>query len=427
MYDRKERIVIVGGGFGGLAAAKALAKANVHVTLVDRRNHHLFQPLLYQVATGAVNASEIASPLRHLLRRQTNCDVVLREMTGLDAAAHEVMFADGTRLPYDKLIIAAGSRYNYFGNDQWEQAAPSLKTVEDALEIRSRILTAFEQAENNPELAHEILNFVIIGGGPTGVELAGQIAELARKGLRGNFHRIDPTQARVMILDAGPKALAPMGDNLSQHGERQLRELGIELRFGQPVRAIEADHVMFGDERIPTRTVLWCAGVMAPALAGMIAKDIGVEQGPGGRLMVDDHCRLLGAKDVYVIGDICAVKDMPLPGLATVAMQMGRYVAGQIAGKTDAPFAYHDKGTLAVIGRNRAVGKVGRFEIHGFTAWALWLLIHVRYLAGLQNRLTVMARWIVSYLTFSRSGRLITQSGWEPAAAPNTERELALH
>lgn len=407
------RVVIVGGGFGGLYAAKALARAPVRVTLVDKRNHHLFQPLLYQVAAAALNPSDIAVPLRAVLRRQKNLTVILAEATGVDLAGRRLLLADGA-LPYDFLILATGATHSYFGNDGWARHAPGLKTIEDALEIRRRVLLAYEAAEReeDPERRREWLTFAIVGAGPTGVELAGSLAEIARKTLARDFRRIDPRQARVLLLEGAPRVLPPFPSELSERARRQLEGLGVEVRTGAMVTGIDERGVTLGAERLPARTVLWAAGVAASALG----RSLGVPLDRAGRVRVTPELTVPGRTDVFVIGDLAAVEEdgKTVPGVAPAAIQMGRHAALQIRralrGEAHRPFRYADRGMLATIGRAAAVAVVRRARLSGAVAWWAWLAVHLLFLIGFRNRFLVLFGWAWTYLTFRRGARLITET-----------------
>jgi NADH dehydrogenase len=410
--NSRPRVVIVGGGFGGLAAARALRRAPVDVTLVDRRNHHLFQPLLYQVATAGLSPADIAYPIRSVLRRQANASVLLAEAIGVDLARRELVLKDG-RLGYDYLVLATGARHAYFGHEEWEPLAPGLKSLEDALEIRRRILLAFEKAERetSPDARRALLTIVVVGGGPTGVELAGAIAEIARQVMKSDFRAIDPTETRVILVEAGPRVLASFPESLSAHAAEELTERGVEVRTGVRVTAIDDHSVALGTERIAAETVLWAAGVAASPLVALLGAPID----PVGRVKIEPDCSIPGHPEIFVIGDAqTAVQPngAPLPGVAPVAMQQGRYVAGVIratmAGAPREPFAYVDKGNLATIGRASAVAHIGRVKLWGLTAWVLWLVVHILYLVGFRNRVIVLINWAWAYLTLSRGARLIT-------------------
>jgi NADH dehydrogenase len=417
------RVVIVGGGFGGLYAAQALRKAPVQLTLLDRRNFHLFQPLLYQVATGALSPANIAAPLRAVLRKQRNATVLLGEVTDFDLAAREVQLKDG-RLGYDTLIVATGARHHYFGHPEWEQSAPGLKTVEDATTMRRRILTAFEEAERTPDPVKQqaLLTFVVVGGGPTGVELAGAIAETAHFTLRGNFRRINPASARVYLLEAADRILLSYPPELAAKAVRALTRLGVTVRTGTMVTEVHPHqvHVRAGgaDEVLPSHTVLWGAGVQASPLAEKLAKAAGAELDRAGRVLIGPDCTLPGHPEVFVIGDMACFLHQtgkPLPGVAPVAMQMGTFAARTIqqrlAGRPGSErFAYHDRGNMATIGRASAVADLGWLKLSGYPAWLVWLFIHLLYLIAFENRVMVMFQWAWNYVTRGRAARLITET-----------------
>jgi NADH dehydrogenase len=458
------RVVILGGGFGGLNAAKALRRAPVQVTLVDRRNHHLFQPLLYEVATAALNPSDIATPIRRVLRHQANAEVILGEVTAVDVPAKRVLLRDGA-VPYDFLVVATGATHAYFGHPEWETNAPGLKTLEDAVAIRSRVLLAYEAAERDePERRAEWMTFVVVGGGPTGVELAGALAEIARHVLTRDFRRIDPRSARVVLVEAGPRILPAYAPELSDKAAERLRRMGCEVLLGTPVTAVDESGVTVGGGagfagdgrsaqarsigggagfagdgrsaqarsigggagsagdgrsaqarstggRIGSRCVIWAAGV-APS---PIAKSLGVPLDRLGRVKVEPDLSIPGAPEVFVIGDLAAVDDeqgRPIPGLAQPAIQEGRHAAREIGrtlrGEPRERFHYRDKGTLATIGRNAAVAQIGRLRSVGFFAWLLWLLVHIFMLIGFRNRFLVLAQWAWTYFRYERGARLIT-------------------
>jgi NADH:ubiquinone reductase (H+-translocating) len=418
------RVVIAGGGFGGLYAAKTLRHAPVEVTLVDRRNFHLFQPLLYQVATGSLSAGDIAAPLRSLLRDQKNARVLLGDAVELDAAGRRLILADGA-VPYDSLIVATGARNHYFGHDEWQHDAPGLKSIEDATHIRSRILYAFEAAEREPDpnLRQAWLTFAIVGAGATGVELAGALAEIARDTLRGDFRSIHPDEARILLLDGDARVLPPFPPELSAAAERSLIHLGVQPRTGVRVTAVDHEGVTIqgasisgpgGSERIAARTVIWAAGVAASDFTGIVARAAGARQDRTGRIMVHPDLTVPGHPEIFVIGDAANLewRGKPLPGVAPVAMQQGRYAASVIVdrlqGRENAPFHYHDKGNLAVIGRASAVADFGHLRFHGWPAWVLWLTVHLMYLAQFRSRVLVFIRWGFQYLTFDRGSRLIS-------------------
>ena len=413
------RVVIVGGGFGGLSAAKALAKAPFDVTLIDRNNHHLFQPLLYQVATAALSPADIAWPIRHVLRGQKNAHVMLAKVTGVDLTRKEVV-TDDRRMPYDYLVIATGARHAYFGHDAWAEFAPGLKTIDDATSVRRRILLAFEHAENESDAAERarLLTFVVIGGGATGVEMAGAIAELAKRALAADFRSIDPRSARIILVEAASRVLTPFDEKLSDTARRALEQLGVEVRLGAAVTDCNADGVRLGSDFIPTRTVIWAAGVMAsPA-----GQWLGAETDRAGRVKVRADLSVPGHPDVFVIGDTAEVADASgalLPGVAPVAKQQGQYIARALIarreGRTVEAFRYRDYGALATIGRSRAVMQLGRFRISGFFAWVLWSIVHIYFLIGFRNRFVVALNWAWNYITFQRGSRLITGLDAKPA------------
>ncbi|MCP3101942.1 NAD(P)/FAD-dependent oxidoreductase [Myxococcus sp. K15C18031901] len=405
-------VVILGGGFAGLKAARKLAKEPVRVTLVDRHNHHLFQPLLYQVATATLSPSEIAAPLRAIVGPR-GVSVLLADATGIDTERKRVLLSDG-ELEYDYLIIATGATHSYFGNDQWEQVAPGLKSIEDAVEIRRRVLLAFELAERetDPSIRRALLNFVIIGGGPTGVELAGALAEISRKSLLGDFKNIDPRQARIVLIEGLGKVLPVYPDALTDTARRTLEMLGVEVRTGARVTNIDATGVYIGTEHLEARTVLWAAGVAASP----VARSLGVPLDRAGRVLVTPELTVPGHDDVFVVGDLASLKQAdgtPVPGLAPAAMQEGKHAAKnilhRIQGRPMTPFKYWDRGSYAVIGRGHAVGiAFRRFNQAGLSAWLAWLLIHITFLIGFRSKLAVLLDWAYSYLTFGKSARIIT-------------------
>jgi NADH dehydrogenase len=425
----KHRVVIVGGGFGGLMAARGLNKQPVEVTLIDRRNFHLFQPLLYQVATGGLSPANIAAPLRSILRRQRNTRVLLAEVIGFDPTARQVLLHDGSSIPFDSLIIATGSAHHYFGNAHWESLAPGLKTIEDATEIRRRVLSAFEDAERtiDPVIRARLLTFVVVGGGPTGVELAGSIRELAAHTLRWDFRSINPATAKVILVEGQNRVLSSFHEQLSRKALQALQKMGVEVRLDCHVVDIQSDHVLvkpYGGkgptEKIDTLTVIWAAGVQANPLGKLIASALGgVELDRIGRVVVNSDCSVGNRKDVFVIGDLASligVDGRPLPGLAPVAMQQGQYVADVIARRVRGesprgPFRYWDKGTMATIGRAKAVAESMGFRLSGYLAWLAWLFIHILYLARFENRVLVLFQWFWNYITRNRTARLITGPG----------------
>jgi NADH:ubiquinone reductase (H+-translocating) len=412
--DSRARVVIVGGGFGGLRAAKALADAPVQVTLVDRRNHHLFQPLLYQVATAALSPADIAQPIRSVLRGQPNLEVILAGVDSIDVAASEVVLDEGaSRLPYDYLILAAGANHAYFGHDEWAPSAPGLKTLENALDIRRRILTSFEEAEREPDPARRkaLMTFVVVGGGPTGVEMAGAIAEIARFSLARDFRHIDTRDAKVILIEAGTQLLSAFPDRLSRHALQDLERLGVDVRFGKPVTAITSNAVTVGDEIIPANTIVWAAGVQASPLG----RSLGVELDRAGRVLINPDLSVPGHPEIFVIGDMASLKDArgrPFPGVAQVAMQQGAWAAANIQraieGKPARPFRYRDLGNMATIGRNSAVADIRGLRLTGFVAWLAWAVVHILNLIGFRNRVLVALQWLWDYLTFQRGARLIT-------------------
>jgi len=406
----RPEVVIVGGGFGGLYTARALRGTEAHVTIVDRRNHHLFQPLLYQVATAALNPADIAAPIRSVFRGAGNVSVVLAEVVGVDLAAKKLLLADG-ELPYDYLVLATGATHSYFGHEEWAPFAPGLKSIEDALEIRRRVLLAYEMAERDPEHRREWLTFVIIGGGPTGVELAGALAEISRQALSREFQHIDPSHARIILVEGVPRVLPPYPDDLSQKARTQLERLGVDVWTGARVTGIDAAGVTLGHERILARTVLWAAGVAASPLA----KSLRVPLDRAGRVRVEPTLAVPGRNDVFVIGDLATLEQdgKPVPGVAPAAIQMGRHAARNIlraiAGLPAEAFRYRDKGSFATIGRGKAVGELaGGLKLSGFPAWVAWLAIHIFFLIGFRNRVLVLFQWAYSYVTFRRGARLIT-------------------
>ncbi len=418
-------VVVVGGGFGGLQAARTLARYPVRVTLIDRKNHHTFQPLLYQVATAGLSPGEIAAPIRWILRGHGNVEVLLDEVGDFDLGRRVVKLLD-QEIHYQYLIVAAGVRHAYFGHDEWEPLAPGLKSIEDALEIRRRVLLAFELAERQAASGEGQmpLNFVVVGGGPTGVELAGALAEIARRVLTHEFRCIDPQRTRIVLLEAGPRILPSFPEDLSRSAEAQLKRLGVEVLTSAMVTVIEPAAVRLGETRLPAAVVLWAAGVAASPLG----KKLCVPLDRAGRVLVEPDLSIPGHPEVFVIGDLAALQDEsgnPLPGLAPVAMQQGRAAARNIGrdlqGQPRAKFHYVDKGSLATIGRAAAVAQFGKIHISGFLAWLSWLFVHILYLIGFRNRLTVMIQWAWSYLTHERGARLITGDthlpGWpEPRA-----------
>ncbi len=414
-------VVIVGGGFGGLEAAKRLRKAAVRVTLVDRHNYHLFQPLLYQVATGGLSPANIATPLRAIVRKQMNCEVLLAEVTDIDVVNQRLMLADGV-LDYDILVLAAGATHSYFGRDDWEPLAPGLKTITDATNIRRRIYLAFEAAERetDPDQRKALMTFVVVGGGPTGVELAGALSEIADHTLRHDFRHINPEDARIMIVEAAPHVLGHYPQQLCRRAEDKIRAMGIEVHTNTKLVEITSEHVRLataeGETDVPARTVLWGAGVRANPLGKKLAAACGIDTDRAGRVSVNGSLNLAGHDNIYVVGDMATCLDTqgkPLPGLAAVAMQQGAYVAKSIAAgvvgrSTSQPFQYNDKGTMATIGRAAAVAEIGKHQFCGFFAWMLWLFVHLLLIVQFQNRVLILFQWAWNYVTFNRSARLIT-------------------
>jgi len=406
-------VVIIGGGFGGLEAARRLRKASVRVTLLDRQNHHLFQPLLYQVATAALSPADIAEPLRHILRRQENVEVIMSEATSIDTGGKRVITSDGP-IDYDYLVVAAGARHSYFGNDNWEKLAPGLKSLDDALEIRRRMLMAFEVAEKTTDDAERqaAMTFIVIGGGPTGVEMAGAIAEIARVTLIRDFRHIDSSQARVFLVEAGGAILSSFSGILPYVAQTQLSKLGVEVLLGTKVELITKNGIVLAKGRtIPAKTVVWAAGNAASPLG----KSLGVPLDPQGRVIVNEDCSIPGHPEVFVIGDQAHFSvngGRPLPALSPVAIQQGRHVAQNIQallrGDATKPFEYFDKGSMATIGRHAAVAEMGSIHFSGIIAWLAWLFVHLIFLVGFRNRLLVLFNWAYAYITYGRGARLIT-------------------
>ncbi len=415
------RVVILGGGFGGLCAAQALKKATVQVTLLDRRNFHLFQPLLYQVATGALSPGEIASPLRSVLRRQRNTRVLLGQATDLDAEGNRVILDDGQSIEFDSLIVATGSTDSYFGHDHWRRNAPSLKTIEEATEIRHKIFYAFEAAERepDPDRQREWLTFAIVGGGPTGVELAGALAEIAHDTLRHDFRSIRPEAARIFLMEGGPRVLPAYPEDLSAKAEAALVRLSVTVRTGVFVTNIDDRGVTVKgqdgvEHKFTARTVIWAAGVAPSSFAAVLERRVKAARDPSGRVLVSPDCSVPGHPEIFVIGDLAHFEQngKPLPGVAQVAMQQGAYVAklipARLRGESVRPFRYFDKGSLAVIGRASAVAQIGPLHMSGLLAWLTWLFVHLMYLVEFSNRVLVFVQWGFLYLTFNRGARLIT-------------------
>lgn len=415
------RVVIIGGGFGGLAAARALEHAPVEITLIDRRNHHLFQPLLYQVATGGLSAAEIAMPIRKILRRQANATVILGDVLRVEPSARQVILSDGV-VHYDHLIVATGATHAYFGHDEWAPFAPGLKSIEDAFEIRRRIFFAFEAAERceDPALRRAWLTFVVVGGGPTGVELAGSLAEIARRTLAGDFRRIDTTTAEIFLIEGVDRVLTAFSPALSEHAERDLAGLGVRTLKKQRVTTIDADGVVVGGERIFAKTVLWAAGVKGSS----VGQSLGAPLTKSGQVMVEPELSVAGHPEIYVIGDLAAVEvdGQHVPGVAPAAMQMGALAAHNIerslAGLPRDKFRYVDRGIMATIGRSAAVARVGKIEFSGLLAWLAWLFIHLMSLVGFRNRLITLLTWSWAYFTYQRAGRLILETHPPAIEAP---------
>jgi NADH dehydrogenase len=412
----RPRVLIVGGGFGGLYAAREFKGAPVDLTLIDRSNHHIFQPLLYQVATATLAPTDIAAPLRWLLRKQKNTEVLMGDVKRVDPAARTAHFDGGSPLAYDYLILAAGGRHSYFGHADWESIAPGLKNIEDALEIRARFLGAFEQAElaEDPAERAAWLTFVIVGGGPTGVELAGMLPTVARHALRPDFRRIDTSLARVILIEGGPRVLSTFPEDLAARTERDLRDLGVEVRTRSVVTSVDADGVRLGDERIPAKTVLWAAGNAASPLGRLLGESVPVDK--AGRVIVDPDLSVPGHREIFAVGDLAVMSSdgKPVPGVAQGAIQSGRAAARNILrdlhGQPRRPFRYFNKGDMATIGRYRAIANFGHgIHVAGYPAWWFWLFLHILYLAGFRNRLSVLVEWAYSYFTYGRGARLITR------------------
>lgn len=426
------RVVIVGSGFGGLTAARAIAKLPLQLTVVDRKNHHTFQPLLYQVATAGLSPGEIAAPIRWILRNRPNVEVLLEEVLDFNLEQRHVITNEQV-LPYDYLVVASGATHAYFGHSDWEPFAPGLKTIEDALEIRRRVLLAFELAERQAKAGGEqpVLNFAVVGGGPTGVELAGTLAEISRHVLSHEFRAIDPRKTRVLLLEGGPRVLASYSEELSRKAEEQLKKLGVEVRTSSVVTRIEPGVVWTGETRIPAPVILWAAGVAASPLGRKLQCPVD----RAGRVSVQPDLSIPGHPEVFVIGDLAALQDENgkwLPGVAPVAIQQGEWVAKTVSRDLEHQprrnFRYHDKGSLATIGRAAGVAQIGRWSLSGYFAWLAWLFIHIFFLIGFRNRIIVMIQWAWSYLTYERGARLITGSnelpGWTEPAEPPGEPTL---
>lgn len=423
--EPRPRVLVLGGGFGGLAAAKALRRTPVQVTVVDRTNHHLFQPLLYQVATAGLAAPSIAAPIRHILRRQRNTTVLMGEVTGIDLARREVRLAGGTALGYEHLIVATGATHSYFGREDWAAHAPGLKTLADAQGIRARLLEAFERAERSadPDERAALQRFVVIGGGPTGVEMAGTLAEIARHTLPGEFRGIDPARAEIILLEGGARILSAYPESLSSSAKRQLEGLGVEVRLGTKVVGIDADGVDVeglgaaeanARARLATRNVVWGAGVKASPLGALLARAAGIDTDRAGRVPVREDLSLTGHPEVQVIGDLAtlSIDGQPVPGIAPAAKQMGvqaaRNVLARLAGRAPTPFRYRDYGSMATIGRHRAIGVIGGLRFAGLPAWWLWLFAHIVFLIGYRNRFVVLLDWASQYWTMQRHARVFS-------------------
>ena len=413
---KRHRVVIVGAGFGGLWAVKHLKGAPVDITLIDQRNHHLFQPLLYQVATASLAPSEIAWPIRSMLRDRKDVTTILATVTGIDALRRAVRLADGSTVPYDTLILATGARDSYFGHDEWEALAPGLKTIDDATAIRGRILLAFEAAEReaDPERQEALLTFAIVGAGPTGVELAGTIADLAHDTLPNDFRAIDTRNTKVLLIEAGPKVLGAYPDDLSQYARRALEKMGVEVSLGAPVSRIEPNAITFGERRVEAHTIIWAAGVRASPAAEWLA----APADRSGRIIVEPDLSVPGHRDIFAVGDTAAVNapdGSPVPGIAPAAKQEGAFVAEtirrRISGDSDQRvFRYHHEGSLAQIGKRRAVIDFGSIKLHGAIAWWLWGIVHIYFLVGVRSRLSVALSWLWIYLRNQRTARLITKA-----------------
>ncbi len=410
----KKRVVVIGGGFAGLWTVRALRKAPVSITLIDRNNHHLFQPLLYQVATAGLAAPSIAAPLRHILRDQRNVTVLMGEVTTIDKEARQVSMGE-RRIPYDYLLVASGATHAYFGRDEWARHAPGLKNLDDAFAIRAHILSAFEEAEAaaSDAACAACLSFVVIGGGPTGVEMAGTLAEIARHTLARDFRNIDPRQARVMLIEAGPRVLSTFAEDLSAKARKQLEKLGVEVHTGAAVSEIGQDFLRFGEQRVAARTILWAAGVAASPLGKQLAGNAGAELDRAGRVRVQPDLSLAAHPEIFVAGDLASVisNGKPVPGVAPAAKQMGAQVArnilARIAGVATRPFKYTDFGALATIGRHSAVAQLPKLRFSGVLAWWFWLVLHIYFLIGFRSRLIVLINWAWAYFTYARGARII--------------------
>jgi NADH dehydrogenase len=418
---RRPRVIIIGGGFGGLYAARALKRDAVDVLVLDRTNHHLFQPLLYQVATATLAPTDITAPIRWLLRKQASTTVLMEEVTHIDVSRRVVETSAGHEHGYDYLIVAAGARHAYFSHPEWEALAPGLKSIDDAIELRRRVLSAFERAEatEDPEERAASLTFIVVGGGPTGTELAGMLPTIARHALRRDFRRIDPTSTRVILVEGGPRILASYPEELSEHARRDLANLGVEVRTNTMVSEIGPHHVVAGEERIHAHTILWAAGNAASPLGKQLTDNVD----RAGRVAVEPDLSLPGHREVFVIGDLAATttNGKPVPGVAPAAMQMGAHAAKNIRRDLEqrerVPFRYQNKGDLATIGRYRAIADFGRLRLTGSLAWWFWLFLHIMYLAGFRNRISVLVEWAYSYFTYERGARLITGTASQEASS----------
>jgi NADH:quinone reductase (non-electrogenic) len=424
MSDSRPHVVIIGGGFGGLGAAKALRNAPVRITLLDRRNHHLFQPLLYQVATAGLSAVDVAQPIRKILRSQTNAAVLMAAVQEVDVEGKRVLLAGGKEVPYDHLIVAAGATHSYFGHDDWAKHAPGLKSLEDAIEIRRRVLLAYERAESedDPERRRALLSFVVVGAGPTGAELAGALAEIAHHTMIRNFRHFNPRDARVLLIEGTDRVLPPYPPELSVKARAQLERLGVEVRTGTHVTACDAGGVWLGEERVAAGTVLWAAGVAASPLGA----SLGAPLDRAGRVQVKSTLAVPGHPEIQVVGDLVSLKQdgKPVPGVAPAAIQMGKHAAANVrralAGKPAAPFRYKDKGSMATLGRKSAVAEIGRLRLSGLPAWLAWIFIHIFFLIGFRNRFVVLFEWAWAYITYQRSARIILNesAGAEGSSPP---------
>jgi NADH dehydrogenase len=429
MSDVK-KVVVIGGGFAGLWAVRAMRKASVSITLIDRSNHHLFQPLLYQVATAGLAAPSIAAPLRHILRDQANVTVLMGEVTRIDTAAREVAVGD-RGIPYDYLLVASGATHAYFGHDEWERHAPGLKNLDDAFAIRARVLSAFEEAEAASDDARcdSCLTFAVIGGGPTGVELAGTLAEIARHTLKSDFRNIDTRKARVLLIEAGPRVLSAFTEDLSAKARKQLEKLGVEVHVGAAVSEIGEDHLVFGNQRVAARTILWAAGVAASPLGKLLVTDAALDR--AGRVKVQPDLSLPGHPEVFVAGDLAsiAVNGKPVPGVAPAAKQMGsqtaRNIVALISGRATRPFHYRDFGSLATIGRHSAVAQLPNLRLSGIFAWWFWLVLHIYFLIGFRSRLIVLINWAWAYFTYARGARIILGNEAEKKTHGRQEESVA--